>query len=51
MSSWNRLSLHWGRGITAAFDLAAIADLRASWGVFRDRRVDLYGALRGLDGQ
>lgn len=37
--------------ITAAFDLAAIAELRASWGVFRDRRVDLYGALRGLDGQ
>ena len=37
--------------ITAAFDLTAIAELRASWGVFRDRRVDLYGALRGLDGR
>ncbi len=37
--------------ITATFDLAAIAELRASWGVFRDRRVDLYGALRGLDGR
>ena len=37
--------------ITASFDLDAIAALRASWGVFRDRRIDLYGALLGLDGQ
>ncbi len=32
-------------------DLAAIADLRASWGLFRDRRVDLYRAVATLDGQ
>jgi N-carbamoylputrescine amidase len=33
------------------FDLDAIAALRASWGLFRDRRVDLYGAVRSLDGR
>lgn len=33
-----------------SFDLDAIAELRQSWGVFRDRRVDLYGALMTLDG-
>jgi N-carbamoylputrescine amidase len=32
------------------FDLAAIGALRRSWGVFRDRRPDLYGALLSLDG-
>jgi N-carbamoylputrescine amidase len=32
-------------------DLDAIAALRASWGLFRDRRVDLYGRLGTLDGQ
>lgn len=32
-------------------DLAAIAELRASWGLFRDRRVDLYRAVGTLDGQ
>lgn len=37
--------------ITATFDLDAIAGLRASWGVFRDRRVDLYGALQSLTGR
>jgi len=37
--------------VTATVDLDAIADLRASWGLFRDRRVDLYGALRSLDGR
>ncbi len=36
--------------IAAAFDLAKISDLRTSWGVFRDRRVDLYRSLQGLDG-
>lgn len=34
--------------ITATFDLAAIRAFRASWGVFRDRRPDLYGPLNGL---
>jgi N-carbamoylputrescine amidase len=33
------------------FDLAAISALRASWGLFRDRRVDLYGAVGTLDGR
>lgn len=32
------------------FDLDAIAALRASWGLFRDRRVDLYGRVGTLDG-
>ncbi|MGI1663879.1 N-carbamoylputrescine amidase [Palleronia sp. KMU-117] len=34
----------------ARFDLDAIRDLRRSWGLFRDRRPDLYGALRGFGG-
>lgn len=37
--------------LTATLDLDAIAGLRASWGLFRDRRVDLYGALATLDGR
>ncbi|WP_067217828.1 N-carbamoylputrescine amidase [Stappia indica] len=32
------------------FDLDALAALRASWGVFRDRRPELYGPLASLDG-
>jgi N-carbamoylputrescine amidase len=36
--------------ITATFDLAAMAKMRASWGLFRDRRPDLYGAIASLDG-
>jgi len=31
--------------LTADFDLAASDQERVDWGVFRDRRVDLYGAL------
>lgn len=31
----------------AAIDLDAIAEQRAGWGFFRDRRPDLYGALTG----
>jgi N-carbamoylputrescine amidase len=34
----------------ATFDLDAIGELRRSWGVFRDRRPELYGALLSLDG-
>jgi N-carbamoylputrescine amidase len=34
-----------------SFDLAAIGELRRSWGVFRDRRPELYGALMTLDGK
>ena len=37
--------------ITATFDLAAIREMRANWGVFRDRRPDLYGPLLTLDGK
>jgi N-carbamoylputrescine amidase len=36
--------------ITARFDLDALTLKRRSWGVFRDRRPDLYGALGKLDG-
>jgi N-carbamoylputrescine amidase len=35
----------------ARFDLDAIAVARASWGLFRDRRPDLYGALKSHDGK
>jgi N-carbamoylputrescine amidase len=34
----------------AAFDLDEIAKARASWGLFRDRRPDLYGPLVSHDG-
>ncbi len=37
--------------LTASFDLDAIAAMRASWGVFRDRRPDLYAPLQTLDGE
>jgi N-carbamoylputrescine amidase len=33
----------------AEFDLEAIAEERQGWGVYRDRRVDLYGDLIRLD--
>lgn len=36
--------------ITATVDLDEAAAYRGSWGVFRDRRPHLYGALRTLDG-
>ncbi len=36
--------------VTATFDLDAIAAQRASWGLFRDRRPDLYRPLLSLDG-
>lgn len=37
--------------LTASFDLGAIAALRASWGLFRDRRPETYGAIGTLSGQ
>ena len=37
--------------LTADLDLAAIAAQRRAWGLFRDRRPDLYGALTTLDGE
>jgi N-carbamoylputrescine amidase len=36
--------------LTAKFDLAANAELRDNWFVFRDRRPELYGALTTYDG-
>jgi N-carbamoylputrescine amidase len=37
--------------ISHTFDLNAIARTRASWGFFRDRRPELYGALLSADGR
>jgi len=37
--------------LTATIDLEAVRLYRRSWGVFRDRRPDLYGSLLTLDGQ
>ena len=36
--------------LTATFDLDAVAELRRNWGVFRDRRPELYRPLWSLDG-
>lgn len=36
--------------LVATFDLDLMARYRHSWGLFRDRRPDLYGALETLDG-
>ena len=35
--------------ITATVDLAEARQARQAWGVFRDRRPDLYDSLRRLD--
>jgi N-carbamoylputrescine amidase len=37
--------------LTARFDLDAIREMRAAWGIFRDRRPELYGALLSSDGK
>ena len=34
-----------------SFDFQAIGELRRSWGVFRDRRPELYGSLLSIDGK
>jgi N-carbamoylputrescine amidase len=36
--------------LTASFDRAALRHDRAAWGIFRDRRPDLYAALTTADG-
>jgi N-carbamoylputrescine amidase len=36
--------------ITADLDLERMRNERAAWGLFRDRRPDLYGAILSLDG-
>ena len=37
--------------LTATIDLEAVRLYRRNWGVFRDRRPDLYGSLLTLDGK
>jgi len=37
--------------ITHSFDLAEIKSYRETWGVYRDRRPDQYGAITTLDGK
>ncbi|MEM8752995.1 MAG: N-carbamoylputrescine amidase [Pseudomonadota bacterium] len=37
--------------LTACFDLDEVAAQRRDWGVFRDRRPELYGPLATLDGR
>ena len=37
--------------ITAPFDLDSLAAARAAWGLFRDRRPDLYVPILSVDGQ
>lgn len=37
--------------LTATFDLDTVGHMRRSWGVFRDRRPELYDPLLSLDGQ
>jgi len=37
--------------ITAPFDLDSLAAARAAWGLFRDRRPDLYVPILSMDGQ
>ena len=34
--------------MTHTFDLDAIREMRHSWGVFRDRRPEMYGALKSF---
>ncbi len=36
--------------LVASFDRAELERVRLSWGLFRDRRPDLYGAVTSLDG-
>lgn len=37
--------------LTAEFDLDAVAEQRIEWGIFRDRRPELYKAILTYDGQ
>ena len=36
--------------VIASFDLAEIRAYRENWGIYRDRRPDIYGPVRTLDG-
>ena len=46
----NRIGRESGESCDITFYLEAIRAARASWGLFRDRRPDLYGPLLTLDG-
>lgn len=37
--------------LTHTFDLDAVAAKRRAWGIYRDRRIDLYGSLLTKDGR
>jgi N-carbamoylputrescine amidase len=37
--------------LTATFDLEQVRAQRHAWGVFRDRRPELYGPIMTLDGE
>ena len=37
--------------LVACFDLDALAHIRRSWGVFRDRRIDIFDTLLTKDGK
>ena len=40
-----------GAVVTASFDLDELASARAAWGLFRDRRPDLYVPILSVDGE
>ena len=44
-----RADVEYGRRVLET-ELAAIRDYRRAWGLFRDRRPDLYAPLLTLDG-
>ena len=37
--------------LTAKFDLDKLRGIRLAWGIFRDRRPELYGSLSGHEGK
>jgi N-carbamoylputrescine amidase len=37
--------------LVASFDLDEIQEYRRGWGIFRDRRPEMYGTLRTSDGE
>ena len=37
--------------ILATFDMDAVEEYRTTWGIFRDRRPEMYGPLNTLDGK
>ena len=50
MKSWPSSTATEEGVATARFDLAEIAKARASWGLFRDRRPELYAPILTADG-